>query len=365
MSFITAIGTAVPQHKISQLKIADFMSKVMRLDYEAERKLKAVFRSSGILHRYSVIEDYGKTSDFTFYPNTDDGNPFPSTEKRNLAYRTRALPLSVNAIDNCLANRKDVDVSEITHLITVSCTGLYAPGLDVDLVKAYHLNPSVERLSINFMGCYAAFNAIKAAHAFCSLHPNNKVLIVSVELCSLHFQREPTEDNIMANALFADGAAALLMEAVPAQGISLEPAVFHNALSFSKDNHMAWNIGNFGFEMKLSAYVPDIIRDGIKTLVNQMLGKLQKKIEDINYFAIHPGGKRILEVIESELSITKQHNAAAYQVLRENGNMSSATIIFVIDQLLKGSLRDGETMLSFSFGPGLTLEGILFNIKQV
>jgi prepilin-type processing-associated H-X9-DG protein len=365
MSFITAIGTAVPQHKISQQQIATFMSKVMQVDYESGRKLNAIFRSSGVAHRHSVLEDYAKTSDFSFYPNNKDLSPFPSTEKRNAEYRKHALPLSLRAIENCFKTRANFNPSEITHLITVTCTGFYAPGLDIELIKELKLKPSVERLAINFMGCYAAFNAIKAAHAFCALSSKNKVLIVCTELCSLHFQRETTDDNLLANALFADGSAALIVEGEPSKGISLFPQVFHNSLSFSEESHMAWSIGDFGFEMKLSSYVPEIIQKGIKSLTTDMLGLIKKKIDEVDFYVIHPGGKKILEVIEKELGITKEQNNHAYDVLREYGNMSSPTVLFVLEKLLQmlNPSHHNAHVLSFSFGPGLTLEGALFSIK--
>lgn len=365
MSFITAIGTAVPQHKISQQQIAAFMTKAMQVDYESGRKLNAIFRSSGVAHRHSVLEDYAKVNDFGFYPNSEDQSPFPSTEKRNSEYRKQALPLSLRAIKNCFQTRTDFNPSEITHLITVTCTGFYAPGLDIELIKELKLKSSVERLAINFMGCYAAFNAIKAANAFCALSPKNKVLIVCTELCSLHFQRETTDDNLLANALFADGSAALIVESEPSKGISLFPEVFHNSLSFSEESHMAWSIGDFGFEMKLSSYVPEIIQKGIKSLTTDMLGLIKKKIDEIDFYVIHPGGKKILEVIEKELGITSKQNAHAYDVLREYGNMSSPTVLFVLEKLFRSlnSSHHNASVLSFSFGPGLTLEGTLFSVK--
>jgi prepilin-type processing-associated H-X9-DG protein len=366
MSFITAIGTAVPQHKISQQQIATFMTKAMQVDYESGRKLNAVFRSSGVAHRHSVLEDYAKVSNFSFYPNNKDLSPFPSTEKRNSEYRKHALPLSLQAIENCIKSHNNFNVSEITHLITVTCTGFYAPGLDIELIKELKLKSSVERLAINFMGCYAAFNAIKAAHAFCALSPKNKVLIVCTELCSLHFQRETTDDNLLANALFADGSAALIVESEPSKGISLFPEVFHNSLSFSEKSHMAWSIGDFGFEMKLSSYVPEIIQKGIKSLTTDMLELIKKKIDEVDFYVIHPGGKKILEVIEKELGITSAQNAHAYDVLREFGNMSSPTVLFVLEKLFRSlnSSHHNASVLSFSFGPGLTLEGTLFSVKH-
>lgn len=365
MGFITSIGTAVPVNRFSQSTLSDFMLKAMQLDYAHGRKLKTIFKSSGISFRHSVLDDYGKTSDFTFYSNSPDFEPFPSTEKRLREFRKHALTLSIEAIQHCVEKKKDFDFNSITHLITVSCTGMYAPGLDIELVKELELPTNVERTVINFMGCYAAFNAIKAATAFCKTRPDAVVLIVCTEMCSLHFQKEATEDNMLANGLFADGAAALLLETKPREGWNLAPSAFHNNLSHSAEQHMAWTIGNFGFEMKLSSYVPQVIRGNIKSLTSEMLGRIGKQISDIKHFAIHPGGKKILEVIEDELGITPQQNQPAYQVLNNFGNMSSPTVLFVLNEIFQNlhSSDENSSVLSFAFGPGLTLESILFNVN--
>jgi len=367
MSFITSIGTAVPINRFSQSTLSEFMVKAMRLDYTSGRKLRTIFRASGISYRHSVLDDYGKSDDFSFYANTQDFEPFPSTEKRVAEYQRHALTLSKQAVQDCLSKRKGFNLSLITHLITVSCTGMYAPGLDIDLVKELGLRVDVQRTCINFMGCYASFNAIKAGDAFCKAEPNSIVLIVCTEMCSLHFQKEDTEDNLLANGLFADGAAALLLQSNPERGWNLSPVVFHNALSFTGEQHMAWSIGNVGFEMKLSSYVPDVIQGGIRTLTFDMLEKINKKIQDIKYFAIHPGGKKILEVIEKELGISKEQNQPAYHVLNNFGNMSSPTVLFVLCDIFNklNSSDENSFVLSFAFGPGLTLESILLQAKFI
>lgn len=364
MSYITSIGTAVPKNRFHQTELSSFMTKAMQLNYENGRKLSAIFRSSGITTRHSVLDDYGRDKDFTFYPNTNDFEPFPSTEQRLNAYQTHALSLGIQAVHDCVSSLKDFDTNSITHLIVVSCTGMYAPGLDIDLVKHLKLRTDVQRVGINFMGCYAAINAIKTADAFCKAYDAH-VLIVCVELCSLHFQKHATEDNILANALFADGAAAVIMQSNPAPGINLAPEAFHNAIAFSDDPQMAWRIGNVGFEMKLTSYVPEIIKSGIKKLTDEMLEKIKISFKDISHFAIHPGGKKILDVIEQELGISKENNENAYSVLNNYGNMSSPTVLFVLKQTLKNLTRanEHEHILSFAFGPGLTLESILFKIQ--
>lgn len=365
MSYLTAIGIAVPENRFEQSEIGRFMARVMQLDYANNRKLNAIFQSSGIAHRHSILTDYGKERDFNFYSNTDNFEPFPTTSQRLHEYQTHAPRLCLAAIEKCVARQPGFDIQTITHLVVVSCTGMYAPGLDIDLVEKLGLCRDVQRLSINFMGCYAAFNAIKVGDAFCKADPTARVLIVCVELCSIHFQKQATEDNMLANGLFGDGAAAIIMQATPVAGVNLVPEAFHNSLSFSKDPQMAWCVGDHGFEMKLTSYVPEIIQNGIKRLTDEMLGKIKKDFSSIKHFAIHPGGNKILEVIEKELELSRHDNRHAYSVLNKYGNMSSPTVVFVLYDLLQEltAQEDDELILSFAFGPGLTLESILFRIQ--
>ncbi|WP_276368370.1 type III polyketide synthase [Chryseolinea sp. H1M3-3] len=366
MSFITAIGIANPPNRFSQTEIANFMVKAMQLNQNESRLLQTIFKASGIDYRHSVLEDYGKDKDFKFYSNAADFEPFPTTEMRLSVFRKHVVDLSAHAIDNMLQSVPSFNVQQVTHLIVVCCTGMYAPGLDIDLVKRYNLAPSVHRTGINFMGCYAAFNAIKVADAFCHQDEHAKVLIVCTELCSLHFQKKPTEDNLLANALFADGSAAILIESRTQQAVRLKPESFHSSLMASSEQDMAWTIGDLGFEMKLSTYVPSIIKNGIAELTDTLLTKISKKISDIQYFAIHPGGKRILENIEVALGIAPEKNLPAYCVLRNYGNMSSPTILFVLHTIWKQIQEKDQNqhILSFAFGPGLTLESMVLKIEM-
>jgi len=365
MSSITSIGTANPSHKFHQSTIAEFMTRAMQLSGDQEKKLHALYRATGIAYRYSVFEDYGKKENFNFYPNAEDREPFPSTKRRMEIFQAHALPLSLKAASSCLEKRNDVPVSAITHLIVVSCTGMYAPGLDIDLIKALKLKPTIQRACINFMGCYAAFNALKLADAYCKADINAKVLVVCTELCSLHFQKENTENNWLANALFADGSAALLIESHPQQGITLKLENFYCDLALEGEQDMVWAIGDLGFEMNLTSYVPQIIRTGISKLTASLLTQGSLNVSDISYFAIHPGGKKILESVEHELGLTREQNYFSYQVLKNYGNMSSPTVLFVLDEILKTvTLEDQhKRILSFAFGPGLTLESMILQIE--
>jgi alpha-pyrone synthase len=364
MAFITSIGTATPMHRLNQANIALFMTRAMQLGEDDARKLKVLFRATGIETRHSVLEDYGKTSDFHFYENTNGMEPFPTTKRRLELYQRHALAISIEAVAQCLTSLADFRKDSITHLFVVSCTGMYAPGLDIDLVKALGLNSNIERTCINFMGCYAAFNAIKLANAICASQPGSKALIVCTELCSIHFQKENTEDNLMANALFADGAAAVLVENSVRGKLNLELESFHCELATEGEHDMTWTVGDLGFEMRLSSYVPDVVRSGIKNLTRSLLAKISQSLPEVAFFAIHPGGKRILEAIEKELGLTKDQNRPAYEVLRKYGNMSSPTVLFVLQEVCRTLTPedDRKRILSFAFGPGLTLESMVLRI---
>jgi predicted naringenin-chalcone synthase len=365
MSYITAIGTANPVHRFRQADIAEFMLKAMQLNNGDGRKLKTIFRASGIEYRHSVLSDYGKVKDFTFYADNPGLQPFPGTEKRLLCFRENALALSVESVKNLNISFPAFRMQDVTHLMVVCCTGMYAPGLDIDLVNVLNLSSTVQRTAINFMGCHASFNALKIADAFCRSDYSAKVLIVCTELCSLHFQRAPSEDNLIANALFGDGSASILVEAESQSKLKLKIEEFHSDLASEGSSAMAWTIGDLGFEMKLSTYVPDLIRKGITGLTNALLQKISVKLGDIDHFAIHPGGKKILEAIEDALSIAREKNASAYEVLKHYGNMSSPTVLFVLKTLVAKlkPANNGERILSFAFGPGLTLESMVLKIE--
>nr|MCU0338862.1 type III polyketide synthase [Spirosomataceae bacterium] len=250
--------------------------------------------------------------------------------------------------------------------------GMYAPGLDIELVEALELPYQTQRTSINFMGCYGAFNGLKMAHAIVKAEPTAKVLLVCIELCTLHFQKKNDENYLLSNALFADGAAAVLIESTP-RGMALEMSQFYCDLlpqgkQFYCDllpqgkQDMAWNVGDFGFEMVLSSYIPKLVKGGL----GQLLTRLQSHatLPKIDFYAIHPGGRAILEAAEKQLHLSPDDNRYAYDVLREYGNMSSCTVLFVLQRLLaeRTPTDHGKHVFSCAFGPGLTLETGVFRI---
>lgn len=362
MSYITAIGVANPTTRIAQPAIADFMVQAMNLNEGDTRKLKTLFRASGIAYRHSVLDDYARLSDFTFYPNNLK-HSLPGTKARVELYKKHAPHLSARAAQAAI-EKIAISPNEITHLITISCTGMYAPGLDIDLIKLLNLRSDVQRTCINFMGCYAAFNGLRLADSFCKANPKARVLLVCTELCSIHFQNENTEDNMLANALFADGSAAMVVESVPKPGINLSLEKFYSDVAFEGEHDMAWHIGDTGFEMQLSSYVPAVVNAGMTQLADKLLEGSGYSLSDIHYFAPHPGGLKILSAIESALEISKHRHKHAYEVLNQYGNMSSPTVVFVLHELMKTLTSNdaNKPVMSFAFGPGLTLESMLLKI---
>ncbi len=358
---ITALGTAIPNHCGTQSNVADFMSDLLALQAADRKRMKVLYRSTGITTRHSILSDYTKNhGELSFFPNNTSDN-FPSTSTRMQVYRDHALPLALAAIDDCFSTRQPVDTNLLTHLIVVSCTGMYAPGLDIDIVHALGLPTQTKRTAIQFMGCYAAINALKVANDICRANPIAKVLIVSVELCTLHLQQKLEPDHLISGAIFADGAAAALVEANPTTSRHLNIANFHCDILPQSSQEMAWHIGDSGFEMTLSAYVPQAIKSGIASFMQRCLAQHTIELNDVDLYAIHPGGKSILQACESVLGISAHDNRYSYQILRDYGNMSSATVLFVLKAIWNDlTLNDHDkTIFSCAFGPGLTLEAML------
>ncbi len=364
-SCISAIGTANPKYRIPQNDIYHFMVKAFRLNDTNASRLKRIYDHSGIEHRYSVIPDFGEkeSNNNTFFGKTADFEPFPGTRERLSLYQDTAADLATEAVNVCISNHSEILTPSITHLITVSCTGMHAPGVDIELVEKLGLNPNIERTCINFMGCYGSLNALKVADYICRADPIAKVLIVSVELCTLHFQKENTLDNWVANSLFSDGAAAVIVEnsaETKTRNKHLLLDTFYSEFLNEAKNEMGWYIGDAGFEMKLTSKVSRMILKHIQSISNKLLNKAGLKFKDISRFAVHPGGRKILEAAENALGFSTIANCFAYETLRDYGNMSSATILFVLKKLMDDPEGiDGENILGFAFGPGLTVESMI------
>ena len=359
MSKIVSIATGVPEFKHQQDDIFLFANAIHSKNKTDSRKLKFLYHQSGISTRYSVIPDYNlMMHEWQFYPPTKDLEPFPDLEKRMEWYDKNAGLLSVKTIAACINDK--ISVEEITHLITVSCTGMSAPGIDLEIMEAMNLSSNIFRTSVNFMGCYAAIHALKIANAICVSEPEANVVIVCTELCTLHFQKQNSIDNITSTLLFADGCAAVLVQNNISNLKGLMLKSFFSDVSFRGKKDMSWQLSSKGFLMTLSGYVPDLVREDFNKLVNKALDKASIKKEDINYWCIHPGGKKILQCISQSLQLKNEDLSYSYDVLKDYGNMSSPTILFVLQKILAEiELKNNnkkQTIFGAAFGPGLTME---------
>ena len=354
MSKIISIGTAVPAYCHQQMDILQFMQTIYAANETDKRKLRFLYQQSGIKQRYSVIADYSRPiEDWKFYPQTENLEPFPSLEQRMTIYNKQAPLLSVDAIRDCLNHVHDP--KKITHLVTVSCTGMRAPGLDLQILELMDLEKNISRTSINFMGCYAAIHAIKIADAICKADNEAQVLIVCTELCTLHFQREATLDNITSSLLFGDGSAAILLSGNDNKHEGLYIDNFYSEVIPKGKRDMAWELSSNGFLMTLSGYIPDLIEEDFDKIVERALQKETLSKEEISHWCIHPGGKRILEAIYKSLAFSNGQLSTSYKVLNELGNLSSASVVFVLKEMLK-ERKQIKKLFGAAFGPGLTVE---------
>ncbi len=353
MANIISIGTALPANCHPQSDILRFMQKAYKLDEAEARKLAFLYRHSDIKQRYSVIEDFCKTEDeWEFVQANGHGNP--TLNDRMKIFHLHALSLSVGAINNCINNI--IDARQITHLITVSCTGMSAPGLDLEVAEALDLSPNVFRTSVNFMGCYAAIHALKIAKMICDSTASANVVIVCTELCTIHFQQEYTPDNAASSLLFADGSAAVLVSNSISSSKCLKLKSFYSEVAYKGKTDMSWQLSNDGFLMTLSAYIPQLIKEDINCFAQKALQAANIKQDKITHWCIHPGGRKILEVIQAKLSLTDQHLSYSKNVLSEFGNMSSPTILFILKQMLHDLNGSPANVFGIAFGPGLTME---------
>jgi len=282
----------------------------------------------------------------------DPGN-FPITARRMKFFETFAPQLAHHALDKLHVTEEER--AAITHVVVTSCTGLYAPGLDFEVVKHLGLNPSVERTMIGFMGCYAAINALKAAHHIVRSVPEARVLMLNLELCSLHFQETTELEQVLSFLVFADGSAASIVSAKP-EGLAIDSFL---AINIPDTSHLiTWRIGELGFDMHLSGQVPGEIGSALKQIGSQLTRGADPLAIDL--WAVHPGGRSILDAVEKGLSLPSDALVSSRSVLARFGNMSSATVMFVLHDILQRA-QSGQKGCAMSFGPGLTAETMLFH----
>lgn len=356
------IATASPPYKVKQDYAASELKKRMGGTAAISRMIEMAANQSGIDHRFIVIKDGETDSDEMFF--TKGGNHFsPDTKTRMNEYEKWSVELIKRAVEE-LAKKNKIDFRLIDRLITISCTGFFAPGLDYEIIKEFNISPAVKRTNIGFMGCAAALIGINSVWEAMSNNRNENILMVSVELCSLHLQTEPTRDNILANLIFADGAAAAYFsnkrndETLKLEIQFAESFLFEDSAKF-----MGWKIGNNGFEMMLSSELPKIVLNSAAPKAVEILNKKGISVNEVKHWALHPGGRAILDSLQNGLHLSDDQLKPSRVVLNNYGNLSSVSILYVLKNILENQqLNKDDLCCAIAFGPGLTMELVLFKV---
>jgi alkylresorcinol/alkylpyrone synthase len=357
---ILGIGTATPPTVITQTDVRDLFLAQPGTDRLTSRLIGAVFDQSAIDTRHTVLPEL-VSGGSAFIDADSRAVAAPLTGARNDVYIREAPALFAAASRDAL-DRARVPASAITHVVTASCTGFFAPGPDFRLVKDLGLSSTVQRDHLGFMGCAAAFPALRSASRICAADPSAVVLVVCGEICTIHIRVSNDPEQIVASAVFADGAAAAVVSAAPAPDArTLELDGFGTALTREGEDEMRWIIGDHGFEMTLTAEVPRVIGREVHSALAPLLARAGAAIDA---WAVHPGGRSILDRVESALALSPGALRHSREVLRECGNMSSATVLFILKRMLEHEdLRDADRVLGVAFGPGLTVESALLRAR--
>ncbi|MFK3678756.1 type III polyketide synthase [Microbacterium sp. NPDC090218] len=374
---LRSLQTIVPDTVLVQEQVRDVFARQPDLGRLAQRIVTTSFNVSGIDTRHTVIDELSLESDTTepvFFDRRTGMLLAPGTRARNDLYTREAAKLFVDVARRALDADPEIGPEDVTHVITVSCTGFHAPGPEYEIVRGLGLSDAVQRYHLGFMGCYASMPALRAASQFCAADEDAVVLVVSVELCTLHLRSSEDPDTIVASSLFADGAAAGIVTArdLPSPSSALRLDRFHTAIAPEGEKDMAWTIGDTGFEMILSTSVPQIIGETIIGALRPLYGAeggLAEAFErgsvgeEVDHWAIHPGGRSILDRVQERLHLSDAQLHPAREVLRENGNMSSATVLFVLKRILEEEgAGAGDRVAAMAFGPGLTAESALMTV---
>jgi alpha-pyrone synthase len=348
-AYLNRIASAVPEHDVHNAFV-NFAEKML-----TDLRLRAVFRRTAsranIAHRYSFLDPEKSHGQFSLHDAREFYQPgnFPNTARRMELFEQNAPVLMKKAVDRLALNQKER--SGITHVLVTCCTGLYAPGLDFEIVDHLGLSAGVERTMVGFMGCYAAINALRLARHIVRSDPTAGVLMVNLELCTLHFQETQELEQMLSFLVFADGAAASLITARE-QGFALDS--FKAVMVPETRKLITWKIRDLGFDMLLSGQVPGQLGRALHE------GELMRERDGIDLWAVHPGGRSILDAVENGLELTTDALSASREVLSSFGNMSSATVMFVLQRMMQEA-RPGQLGCAMSFGPGLTAETMRFH----
>ncbi len=358
-TYLKGLGVAAPAVSIGQERLAALAKSMSNLTARQDEFVSSVFEGTQIAGRGSVLFRDGTASrgEMDFYTQAMDRHDGgPTTRDRMIRYLEEAPTLAIPAVKRAL-DEACLTVGEVDHLVMVSCTGFAAPGVDIALIEQLGFKRTISRSNIGFMGCHGAINGLRVVDGLCQRHPGENVLLCCVELCSLHYAYRWHAQRVVANALFADGAGSVVCSSNPG-GLGWRVLDTGSCLMFSGKEAMSWHIGDHGFEMTLDREVPNLIKRNLPDFLTGWLAPHGLTVEDIGGWAIHPGGPAILQSVQEALNLSKEHMTASHGVLNQHGNMSSPTVLFIVDQLRRkpNVQRPGAPMVMLAFGPGLAAE---------
>lgn len=357
---LLSVASAFPALQ-ADLQLSTAHAQQMSCSTPAEAiKIEKFYRRTGVETRGSVLleEPTAGTVSQSFYQPLCDDQRGPTTHTRSERFASDAPPLAIEAAVAAI-QRSGCEASQITHLITVTCTGFRAPGVDIELITGLGLPATTQRIQVGFMGCHALINALRVARGLVAAEPDACVLIVSVELCSLHYQYGYDTQRIVSGSIFADGASASIIvgdswETKNQHQPIGEIAATGSCLIPNSQEAMTWLIGDHGFEMTLAASVPGLIEANLAEYLNGWLAEQGESVDSIGGWAVHPGGTRILVAVQNALGLAQERLQISYDILRRHGNMSSATLGVVLEDFVAAEMPRPWLMLGF--GPGLEIE---------
>ena len=358
---VLGMGCAVPQHTMSQVQATQMAAELVCENPQHARLTEVIYRRASVQNRHTCVphriayewKDPADTAKGKKLP----GNFGPTTGERMKLFVKHASELAISSASSAISDAA-IAAGEITHLVTVSCTGFDAPGIDIDLIRQLGLRADVQRVNVGFMGCHGAINGIRTARGLAAADPDATVLLCATELCSLHYRFVWDPERMMGNALFADGSASLVCRQVTNPTPETWNVVSTDSCLIPESTaEMEWKIGDHGFEMSLTARVPVLIDEHLRPWLSQWLSQHGLNVEDVAAWAIHPGGPRILTAVENSLQLPKSACDTSRQILKNYGNMSSPTVLFILNEMRKKQLAG--PCVALGFGPGLVAEAAL------
>ena len=355
------------------------------------RLARALFRKSGVQGRHTCVPhtvayNWCQPADASANPVTSvdmalpsDVTPTvipgksrgPTTRERMELYSRFAANLACESSQRAM-QQASTPPRQITHLVTVTCTGFDAPGVDIELIERLGLPPTTQRIQVGFMGCHGAINGMRAARAIAESDPEACILLCAVELCSLHYRFTWDSEGIIGNALFADGSAAMVLRQAPSpspagSGPAWQVLDTGSAVISDSKRTMSWSIGDHGFDMRLTSDVGDKIEEQLAAWLAAWLDKHKLRIQDINDWGVHPGGPRIVSTVKNSLQLSDDDLSTSRSVLQRHGNMSSPTVLFILKEFQQQHMRIGYSGTSYcvllGFGPGLVAEIALLQVN--